>query len=195
MPRRKKEGEKKAAKSKREPGKPKKSFIKVNLINVKKKAERENEERLVNLREKEAENFQNETENYEKVERSKRLVMWSGVSFFMLVIVVVWFFNIRSVFQVSSSSQSNFDWNAISNDVSKSMEEAKKGFEEIKKASEMASTSPSSLENSAPTASSTPATLPKEETSAVATSSPDEAGQADLKELKKRIDELEQKLK
>ena len=175
---------------------PKKSALKVRA-----RAEEETykEAGLIDLRREEAREI-NELENLERVERSKRLVMWSGVTFFMLVIVVVWVLNIKSVFQAVPSTGNDMDWQEITNNVSKSLEEAKKSVEEIKgEALDIASTSPEALFGGR-AASSTPAdnsTLSVDDQSgvnAIATTSPGLTGETDMRALKNRIDELEKKL-
>lgn len=195
MPRRKKGELKKEFEPRKKSGRPKKSALKVR---ARTEGEAYKEASLVDLRREEEVREINELENLERVERSKRLVMWSGVTFFMLVIIVVWALNIKSVFQAVPSTGDGTDWQEISSNVSKSLEEAKKSMEEIKEqAKEIASTSPEALSGGR-AASSTPA-----ENSALsengqpalsATTSPDLTGETDMKALKNRIDELEKKL-
>lgn len=61
-----------------------------------------------------------------KEERDTRLVMWTGVCFFMFLIVFLWFLNIRNVFiNVSYGEPSQFSIDKFSKEFSKAFEEAK----------------------------------------------------------------------
>ena len=61
-----------------------------------------------------------------KEEKDKRLVMWSGVIFFMILIIFLWFLNTRKVFSLigDNGKENNFD-------VSEATEEFNKAFEEL----------------------------------------------------------------
>lgn len=60
-------------------------------------------------------------------ERDKRLVMWTGVSFFMILIVFLWFINTKKVF--NRINENNKIQNIESSEVSDKID---KTFEEIK---------------------------------------------------------------
>lgn len=72
----------------------------------------------------------------EKVDRDKRLIMWTGVTFFMLLIVVVWIFSMKyQLEQVrieNSNSESSQDWRELSDEVGEKMAEIISGFKKIK---------------------------------------------------------------
>lgn len=72
----------------------------------------------------------------EKIEREKKLIMRAGIAFFMILIISVWIFNIKNVFE---STKAKMDDNAartqlneITDEFSKNMEQIKQGLEEIK---------------------------------------------------------------
>jgi len=176
---------------------PKKS-VKKNVRVVNRSAEdkpREDKINAVNLK------FEEPLEvfpNPEEVEKNKRLVMWSGVTFFMLAIIIIWAINIKSVFKAApETAGSDLNWEEISENFSRSMEEAKKGIDEVKSiASENATTTPAVLP-AGETASVAPAGDDSglEAGSAIASSTNESAEQVDLKELREKIEELERKLK
>ncbi|MFA6106404.1 MAG: hypothetical protein WC745_01880 [Patescibacteria group bacterium] len=192
MPRRKNEL-KKETRAKR----PKKS-VKKNVRVVNRSAEdkpREDKINAVNLK------FEEPLEvfpNPEEVEKNKRLVMWSGVTFFMLAIIVIWVLNIKNIFQATpETAKSDFNWEEISDNFSRSMEEAKKGIDEVKDiASEENATSTPAVLPSDEAASATPSGdgSSPEAGNAIASSTDESAEKVDLKELRKKIEELERKL-
>jgi hypothetical protein len=75
-------------------------------------------------------------ERHPLIERDKRLIMYSGVSFFMLLIVFFWIINIKQVFkQTAANSQTNnslAEFDQLSGDLSEALEEIKNGVREIK---------------------------------------------------------------
>ncbi len=193
MPRRKNEL-KKETRVKR----PKKS-VKKNVRVINRSAEdkpREEKINAVNLKfEEPLEVFSNP----EEVEKNKRLVMWSGVTFFMLAIVIIWAINIKSVFKAApETAGSDFNWEEISENFSRSMEEAKKGIDEVKSIAgeENATTTPAVLPaGGAASSTSTSDVAGSDAGNAIASSTDESADQVDLKELRKKIEELEKKLK
>lgn len=74
----------------------------------------------------------------EKVERDKRLIMWSGVTFFMLLILVVWLFQTRQVINNTHLSRDSQEvlssWDELSDDFSKRMIEMKDDLEYLNRA-------------------------------------------------------------
>lgn len=72
----------------------------------------------------------------EKIDRDKRLIMWTGVTFFMLLIVVVWVFSMKyQLEQVriqNDNSDSSQDWRELSDEVGEKMAEIISGFKKIK---------------------------------------------------------------
>jgi septal ring factor EnvC (AmiA/AmiB activator) len=70
-----------------------------------------------------------------KAEREKRLILWSGVAFFMVVIFIFWVYNLKDSFkkiESETAGKSDFKWSEITGDFGKSMEEMKKNLAEIK---------------------------------------------------------------
>lgn len=62
----------------------------------------------------------------EKEEKYKTMVMWSGISFFMILILVAWGFNMKSVFKETSAKAggnkaANQDWDDLSKELTKVM--------------------------------------------------------------------------
>jgi len=63
----------------------------------------------------------------------KRLVMWTGVTFFMALIFVFWVYNIKATFKQSTpKNESDVSWDKISGDFRKAMGEVKENISEIK---------------------------------------------------------------
>jgi hypothetical protein len=191
MPRRKKIEEKKpvkrarkAVRGKKEPQKDEKS------------GNQAESDYLVDLRTEKAEEPLSEIEYAEKLEKEKRIVMWSGVAFLMLAIIIIWFLNIRNVFRAipQSNAGDSLDWKEITDNFSKSMDEAKSSFEEIRKLPEQAATSSPAVLPDDDSASGIPSGGEKNSAAISPTDVSDPAEQADLSELKKKIDELEKKL-
>ena len=190
MPRRKKEEAKKPRQKRVKV--PKKSLLKV------KNASRETQvmdDYVINLRKEEV---IREIENLEKVERDKSWIMWSGVTFFMLVIGIIWIFNIKNVFEATPKDNTGINLDEITENFSKTMEEAKEGIAELKEAAKedstaSATTTPASLDMATSTPEANGVNLGAAEGS-TSTSTELEIEQADLAELRKKIDEIEKKL-
>lgn len=72
----------------------------------------------------------------EKIEREKRLIMRAGIAFFMILIISVWIFNIKNVFESTKAktddNAARTQLNEITDEFSKNMEQIKQGLEEIK---------------------------------------------------------------
>lgn len=72
----------------------------------------------------------------EKIEREKRLIMRAGIAFFMILIISVWIFNIKNVFESTKAktddNAARVQLNEITDEFSKNMEQIKQGLEEIK---------------------------------------------------------------
>lgn len=75
--------------------------------------------------------------------RDKKLIMWSGISFFMILILLFWFLNIKNVFRniKDSSSPSQFSWSEISDEFDETMKQIKQGINELKQPGMIANTS------------------------------------------------------
>jgi len=111
-----------------------------------------------------------------KTERDKKLLMWIGVTFIMSIVLVVWIYNLKSMFrEQASQNQTGKELNIdqISEQFNKTMEEVSK---DLNKLNEISVASPSLA--SLPTATST---ANFEET-------------ADIQQLRARLEELERRL-
>lgn len=108
----------------------------------------------------------------EKIEKDKRLIMWSGVTFFMSLILVFWIFNIKSIFKTNEAEKQDlgFELTNMTGELGRSIGEFRKSWEEAKTEKVF------DLEKDANTATSSE--LTKEE----------------IEELKIKIEELEEKL-
>ena len=76
----------------------------------------------------------------EKVERSKELIMWSGVIFFMMLIAVFWIYSLRHTFEAArikeSSEAGALSWQEMTEDLEDKISGFKEDYEEIKQAAE-----------------------------------------------------------
>jgi hypothetical protein len=121
----------------------------------------------------------------DRIERDKKLMMWAGVSFFMILILGFWVLNIKSVFKGATEARENpqkFEWGKITNEFDQTIEQIKEGLNELKQASVTDNISTTTEDNL--NASNF---LPVSED--IGSSSPEEGG--DLEELKVRLKELE----
>ncbi|MDP3043144.1 MAG: hypothetical protein Q8N21_01965 [bacterium] len=89
----------------------------------------------ITLIEKQNERKQPPMDN-ETVEREKKLIMYTGIAFFMILIVSVWIFNIKNVFESTKAktgdNTARVQLNEITDEFSKNMEQIKEGLKEIK---------------------------------------------------------------
>ncbi|MBU4257097.1 hypothetical protein KKC04_01650 [Patescibacteria group bacterium] len=71
-----------------------------------------------------------------KAEREKGLIMYTGITFFMILIISVWIFNMKSVFKSTKAktgdNTAQAQLNEITDEFSKNMEQIKEGLKEIK---------------------------------------------------------------
>jgi len=80
--------------------------------------------------------------NFEKIKQDKKMVMVTGVAFFMVLIISFWLLNIKNIFQLNSSETNNkFNWGEIKKELSGVMGEIKKNIKEIKNLQSTASDS------------------------------------------------------
>ncbi len=97
----------------------------------------------ITLTEKQNERKQPPMDN-ETVEREKKLIMYTGIAFFMILIVSVWIFNIKNVFESTKAktgdNTARVQLNEITDEFSKNMEQLKQGLEEIKSLEKNSST-------------------------------------------------------
>jgi len=134
-----------------------------------------------------------------KKERDKRMILWAGVSFFMILIFAFWIFNLKQTFkQIESKNTGGEDLklDKITGNFSKTMGEMKKNLAEIKKFTDKAKnyevgTSTASTIN----ASTTPAISTSTEEKIISTGTPVQQGNLDeIEVLKARLEKLENKL-
>ena len=69
-----------------------------------------------------------------KTQDDKRLLMWAGASFFMVLILFFWILNIKNVFKadIGNNTEKDINWNEITNEFSEAMEDIKSGLSEFK---------------------------------------------------------------
>ena len=99
----------------------------------------------------------------QRLEREKRMIMWSGITFFMVLIVCFWIYNASQIFKSSEiKSDSEFtldDWDKMSQEMGERLRQLKSGLEEIRDFGNSALLTPTttqgSLPESGPSASST----------------------------------------
>ncbi len=108
----------------------------------------------------------------ERIEKDKRLIMWSGVTFFMALILTLWVFNMKTVFKSveGENEPAGFEWRETTNELSKTINEFKTNWNEIKVES--------NLNNTVDSENASSSELTKDE----------------IEELKIKIEELEIKL-
>jgi len=72
----------------------------------------------------------------EKIEKDKKLIMWSGIIFFIVLIIGFWLMNSKSILRINSSSQnkdssSQIKWNSFKDELNKTMTQIKQQLSEI----------------------------------------------------------------
>jgi len=74
----------------------------------------------------------------QKDEQDKRLMMWAGVAFFMILILFFWILNIRKSFNNGNQidSRGGIDWGEMKENFDETMEQMKEGIKEFKAATE-----------------------------------------------------------
>ena len=148
---------------------------------------REQSQKKEKVKEKPEERLQ---KTWEEIEKNKRLIMWSGIVFFMVIIIFGWFYNTKKVFEAnrleSQKQPTKADWSELIGELGDKMKEMKDNLEAIKT---MSNNLASSTEIS--TASSTKAfsSLPKTDVA----SSSDETKTPDSEEIKELKETLEEK--
>ncbi|MFA4833240.1 MAG: hypothetical protein WC619_00145 [Patescibacteria group bacterium] len=129
----------------------------------------------------------------EKIERDKKLMMWAGVSFFMVLISAFWILNIKSIFKemkVAKENPQKFEWEKITNEFDQTIEQIKEGLVELKQAGVLNNISTTTKDSV-----NTNNFLPISEN--IGSSSPAEAEsgeEGNLEELRSRLKELEGKI-
>jgi len=75
----------------------------------------------------------------EKLEKDKQLIMWSGITFFMVLIMFVWVFQIRhsiSQTKLENNNQKTERWKEVFSDLEKNISDLKTDLEKVKQFSE-----------------------------------------------------------
>jgi len=72
----------------------------------------------------------------DKVEKDKRLIMWTGITFFIVLIIGFWLMNIKSILRINPVSQSvdsssQINWNSFREELNKTMTQIKQNLSEI----------------------------------------------------------------
>lgn len=75
--------------------------------------------------------------SYEKLEKEKRMIMWSGVTFFMILVIVFWAYNVKQIFVAMKieSKESEFQidsWKEMTQDIGNQIKEIKDVVGEFK---------------------------------------------------------------
>lgn len=127
---------------------------------------------------------------YEKVARDKRFMMWTGVTFFMILITFFWIYNTRQVFERSNIEGNNdfslTDWQELTDEISEKMNQMKQDWENLESFSKAGTGSPARLPASE--------LAEPEEQTLFSTSTELEISQEELNKLKGKLEELEEKL-
>ncbi|MBI4812589.1 hypothetical protein HY798_04120 [Candidatus Falkowbacteria bacterium] len=110
------------------------------LAEVKKEMAREEEQQAVIFDE-------SDFARLDKSERDKKLIMWSGIVFFMVVILAGWIFSMKKMFKETElkGSNSEINWVKMAQDLDKTMDEMKKGLSQINSAGPNMATSSSAV--------------------------------------------------
>lgn len=87
---------------------------------------------------KHGQNQEIEKPDSEKIEKDKKLIMYSGVAFFMMLFIAFWFLNIKSIFNSRQNGDSGAQLKEISGQFRDSIKDLKENIKEIK--SEISST-------------------------------------------------------
>jgi type II secretory pathway component PulM len=83
-----------------------------------------------------------------KTENDKKMIMWGGVTFFMILISVIWIYNLNTVFKKTAAqagSSPTSDWKKATEDISKQMEEMQADLENIQEFTETATSAPAAI--------------------------------------------------
>jgi len=135
-----------------------------------------------------------------KVEQQKKIIMWSGVAFFMILIGSLWIYNARQILKPvgneSGSDLSGLQFNAIGDELTDKMKEMKDSLQSINefmkdKASSTDATT--TAENAVKDALN--GLVKNDISSTTGATSTGSINQLELDELKQKLDELEKKLK
>jgi hypothetical protein len=130
-------------------------------------------------------------ETQAEIEKNKRLIMWSGIAFFMIIIIFGWFYNTKKVFEANRLEKENqpetVSWDERISEIGNKITEMKDTLEAVKSLSDHLASSTESI-----TASSTPdySSLPETD---LASSSEEESGTLSDEEIKELKDVLEKK--
>lgn len=97
-----------------------------------------------------------------RTDRQKAVAMWTGVVFFMIVILGIWAYNLKAVFQTDATMNRNNDSSLQMKELTENMKESvgqfKESLEEIKNINNVATTTVAGRDDLFRAATSTPAT-------------------------------------
>jgi type II secretory pathway component PulM len=131
-------------------------------------------------------------------ERDKRMILWAGVSFFMVLIFGFWIYNLKHTFKKienENAGGNDFEWSEITGDFSKTMDEMKENLAEIKKFADTAENYEAATSTVAVGTSTISIIGTTTEEKIISTSTPVKQDDLDeIEELKARLEELEKKL-
>ncbi|MBU1037060.1 hypothetical protein KKF32_03415 [Patescibacteria group bacterium] len=127
--------------------------------------------------------------SYQK-EKSKRMIMWTGVAAVMIIIFIAWTFSLKDMFkakqQPSEFNPAIEEWDRIADEFSQTLEKVKEGMSQLK--DEMTDDSESLEQATERDIFSEPATTTESEILS------EEEKINDVEELKRRLEELENKI-
>ena len=122
----------------------------------------------------------------ERIDREKRLIMLSGVTFFMVLVGFFWLYNTKAVFErtkiETKGSQESIDWDELTENISENIEKMKEGLESVKSISEEAQAGLLSGEAGSGSTSS--------EVAGIATATPDVVSEEKIEALKKKLETI-----
>lgn len=183
----------------------KKTLAKNKKTPIKKIASQAREKKQIKIISPEANyfNYQREPEpkdvkkqNVSEEPKDRVLLMWAGVTFFMILIFFAWVMNTKKIFQENrvDYSENSSNWFESKEGLSETINLLKEGLEEIKEMRQDLSTESQDqgAENSAPSSEIFDEFATSSET--IDENKSDQLNQEELEELKKKLKEIEARL-
>jgi cytoskeletal protein RodZ len=134
-----------------------------------------------------------------RIERDKRLMMWSGVVFFMILISFFWLYNTKQVFQKTSrENRTDFsfsNWSEMTEEISDKMNQLKDDLEGIKSFGETGTATPATLSDTSTSSLQVSESAEQGENLFFSTTTESYIDPEKLDDIKKKLEELEEKLK
>ena len=132
---------------------------------------------------------------YDRADREKKMIMWSGVTFFMVLVIGFWLFNLKTVFKVdaSNNNNSNLGLADITNNLSKTMDEVSKSLDKFNNLASTTATSTASNTPESLAATSTVSTT-VEQVAPTSTVPAVSSSQAEIEALKTQLEQLQNKI-